>query len=86
MKYKYSLLLFLAAVLGGMYLSVMYINPDSGTITLSELILLLTGSGVKFVLGFSYLELAVFAMRLFPAFIFVMYAGIMLYRNFCTAG
>lgn len=86
MKYRYNLMLFPAALLGGIYLSVMYIYPRSGTITLSELILQLTGSGVKFVLGFSYLELAVFAMRLFPAFIFVMYAGIMLYRNFCTAG
>ncbi len=84
MKYRYRLL-FLIAVVSGVYLSVMYINPHSGGISLSEMILQLSGSRGSFVLGFSYSELASFVMRLFPEFIFELYAGIMLYRHFCTA-
>ncbi len=84
MKYGYRLL-FLTAVVSGVYLSVMYINPYSGTAALSEMTLQLSGSRGSFALGFSYSELAAFVMRMFPAFIFEVYAGIMLYRNFCTA-
>ena len=82
MKYR---LLFLIAVAGGLYLSLMYINPHNGVIVLSELILQLSGSRGGFALGFSYSELASFGMRLFPGFIMELYVGIMLYRHFCTA-
>ena len=84
MKHKYQLL-FAIALVGGVYLSVMYINPYGGKTTLSEAILQLSGSRGNYVLGFSLSELAVFAMCLFPSFIFEAYAGIMLYRHFCTA-
>lgn len=84
MKYRYRLL-FLIAVVSGVYLSVMYINPHGGIVSLSEMILQLSGSRGSFVLGFSYSELASFVMRLFPEFIFELYAGIMLYCHFCTA-
>lgn len=84
MKYRYQWLLVIA-LMGGVYLSVMYINPYGGKIVLSEAVLQLSGSRGSFVLGFSSSELASFAMRLFPAFIFEAYAGIMLYRHFCTA-
>lgn len=84
MKDRYRLL-FLTAVAGGVYLSTFYVNPYGGEITLSEMILQLSGSRGDLVLGFSFSELISFAMRLFPAFIFELYAGIMLYRHFCTA-
>ena len=84
MKNRYRLL-FLIAVLGGVYLSVMYINPYSGVAALSEMILQLSGSRGRFALGFSYSDLVDLGMRLFPEFIFELYAGIMLYRHFCTA-
>lgn len=84
MKYRYRLLL-LAAAAGGVYLSLVYINPYHGGITLSEAILQLSGSRGSFALGYSYPELVSFAMCLFPGFILESYAGIMLYRNFCTA-
>lgn len=84
MKYKYGPL-FLTAAAGGVYLSLMYINPYNGVITLSETILQLSGSRGTLALGFSYSELAAFAMRLFPEFMIELYAGIMLYRHFCTA-
>lgn len=84
MKHRYQLL-FLAALAGGVFLSVMYINPYGGKITLSEAVLQLSGSRGSFVLGFSYSELISFTMHLLPAFIFEAYAGILLYRHFCTA-
>ena len=84
MKYRYRPL-FLIAIAGGVYLSLMYINPYNGVITLSEAILQLSGSRGGFALGFSYSELASFAMRLFPSFMIELYAGIMLYQHFCTA-
>ncbi len=84
MKYRHRLL-FLTAIVSGVYFSLMYINPYNGVITLSEAILQLSGSRGSFALGFSYSELASFAMRLFPEFIIELYAGIMLYRHFCTA-
>jgi hypothetical protein len=77
--------LFLIAIASGIYLSVMYVNPYGGVALLSETVLQLSGSRGSFVLGFSYSELAAFGMRLFPGFIFELYAGIMLYRHFCTA-
>lgn len=84
MKYRYRLLFWIAAV-GGVYLSLMYINPYRGVITLSEAVLQLSGSRGDFVLGFSSTELVSFAMCLFPGFIVEAYAGIMLYQHFCTA-
>ncbi len=77
--------LILAAAAGGVYLSLMYINPYGGVIPLSEMTLQLSGSRGTFVLGFSTSELMSFSMRLFPAFLFELYAGIRLYRHFCTA-
>lgn len=84
MKYRVRLLLVIA-IAGGVYLSVMYINPYGGIIALSEAVLQLSGSRGHFAMEFAYTELAAFTMRLFPAFLFEMYAGIMLYRHFCTA-
>lgn len=84
MKHRYQLL-FLTALAGGVFLSVTYINPYGGKITLSEAVLQLSGSRGNFALGFSYQELISFTMRLLPAFIFEAYAGILLYRHFCTA-
>lgn len=77
--------LILAAIAGGIYLSFMYINPYGGVIPLSEMTLQLCGSRGTFVLGFSPSELMSFSMCLFPAFLFELYAGIRLYRHFCTA-
>lgn len=84
MKHRYGKLS-LAALLSGVYLSLMYVRPYEGAITLSELIFQLSGSRGVFMLGLSFSELTEFVLRLFPMFIFEMYAGIMLYRHFCTA-
>lgn len=75
----------LIAVFGAFFLSIMYVNPYSGTITLSELILQLGGSRGEFALSFSMTELLSFAMRLMPFFVLECYMGIAMYRHFCTA-
>lgn len=75
----------LAALLSGVYLSLMYVRPYNGVTTLSEMVFQLSGSRGDLMLGLSLMELTRFALHLFPAFVFEMFAGIMLYRHFCTA-
>lgn len=69
---------------GGM-LSLAYINPYSGSITLSELILQLSGSRGEFPLDFTVTELLSFSARLIPYLLMELYGGTGLYRSFCTA-
>lgn len=83
-RHKLSVL-FLTAVLGGVFLSVMFINPYEGEIPLSEALLQLSGSRGDFPLNATATEMVSFAMRLLPMYFFEMYFGIMLYRHFCTA-
>lgn len=85
MKEHRILPLFVMAFFSGIFLGVMYVNPFNGEITLSELILQLSGSRGEFALGFSLTDLVSFAMRMIPSYLFEMYFGIALYRHFCTA-
>ena len=73
------------SVLGGAFLSFMYVNPFGGSITLSDTILQLSGSRGEFPLGTSATELMAFVMRMFPNYIFIMIFGTHLYNHFCTA-
>lgn len=82
-KRKISVICLLAMLFG--ILSVSYVNPYTGEITLSELILQLSGSRGEFALGFSMSELLEFAMRMIPGWIVEAFLGIALYRHFCTA-
>lgn len=75
----------LAAILGGIMLSVLYVNPYSGVINLSELVLQLSGSRGSFALGFSLLELVDFNIRLVPSLIVEQYLCLSFYHHFCTA-
>lgn len=83
-KYQNHVIL-LTAVLGGLFLSIMYVNPYDGTIPLSQLILQLCGSRGTFALSFSMTDLISFAMRLTPFLVLECYMGIAVYRHFCTA-
>lgn len=76
---------FFIGVLSGIVLSYTYINPFFGRITLSDVILQLSGSRGEFPLGTSMQELMGFALRLAPNYIFVVVFGIIIYRHFCTA-
>ena len=78
-------MLFLTGVLGGISLSVLYINPYGGEISLSEALLQLSGSRGDFPMGFAMTEMVSFSLRLLPAYLFELFFGIMLYRHFCTA-
>lgn len=83
-KYR-PLLLLLLAVLGGIILSLTYIRPYEGHITLAEAVLQLSGSRGEFEMGGHLLGLADFTARLLPVFVFEVCFGVMLYRHFCTA-
>ena len=76
MKRLYVLL---PAPLFGIWLSLVYINPYGGQITLSELVLQLSGSRGSFPLGLSLTDVLTFSLRLVPTFVFE------LYRHWCTA-
>lgn len=76
---------FIVGLAGGILLAFLYVNPYSGTITLSEFVLQLSGSRGRFPLGLSFSELISFAMRMIPGYVFEMFIGIELYRHFCTA-
>lgn len=84
MKYKVRVALALA-VFGGVLTAVAYVNPYSGTIQLSELVLQLSGSRGEFALDFSMPQLVSLMMRMIPSYVFEIYFGTALYRHFCTA-
>lgn len=83
-KYRNPTIYFLT-ILSGIFLSLAYINPYDGKITLSELALHLSGSRGEFALGLSAVELVRFAMCMTPAWILEIFLGISLYQHFCTA-
>lgn len=82
---QYMKMAILIGILGGTFHAFAYINPYTGTIQLSELILQLSGSRGEFSLGNTLTELLDFSMRMFPAYIFGAFAGTRVYRHFCTA-
>ena len=80
MKHKEITFLLLMGFCCGSLLAFTYINPYNGQITLSELILQLSGSRGEFSLGFSSLpELLSFSSKLLPTFLFELYVGTSLY-------
>ena len=80
-----TVLIIVIAVLGGAANSLSYINTYEKTITLSSMILQITGSRGDFVLDANILQLWGFFMRMLPMFIMSAVIGIRLYRHFCTA-
>lgn len=82
---QYIKLILLIGILGGTFHAFAYINPYSGAIQLSELVLQLSGSRGEFPLGNSLTELLDFSMRMLPGYIFSAFVGTKLYRHFCTA-
>ena len=86
MRHRKILFLLVMGVCCGVLLSFSYINPHNGQITLSELILQLSGSRGEFPLGVSSLpELLSLSSKLLPSFLFELYIGTNLYQHFCTA-
>lgn len=79
------IVIILMATLGGVFLSVSYVNPYNDELLLSELVMQLSGSRGDLILGFSMHELLSLAVRMVPDFILEMYLGTLLYQHFCTA-
>lgn len=78
-------IIFLLGILGGVFHAFAYINPYSGNIQLSELVLQMSGSRGMFPLGNSLTELLDFSTRMLPGYIFCAFLGTEIYRHFCTA-
>lgn len=72
---------------GGIYLAVLYMQPAaSGKIGLSDLIMRMSGNRAPgFPLNANLSELLSLTLVLIPCYIFQIYMGIEIYRNFCTA-
>ncbi len=73
-------------LLSGIYLMTAFVNPYDQEISLSEVILQLSGSRGSFVMGCSLPELLGYMLRMLPCYAVSMVWGIDLYRHFCTAG
>lgn len=73
------------ALLFGIWLSVAYVNPYEHSMSLSYLVLQLSGGRGDFGLGLNMSEILDFTLRLVPTLVFQAFAGIALYRNYCTA-
>ena len=85
MSSKKSVPLVSMAVLCGALLSLAFVNPHNGQITLAELVLQLSGSRGDLPLGTSLPELLSFSIKMAPYFLFELYIGVYQYRHFCTA-
>ena len=79
------LLFLLLAIPFGVWLSFSYINPYGGSITLSELVLQLSGARGTFALDLNLNELLDFTLRLVPVLVFQALAGTLMYQYYCTA-
>ena len=73
------------AVVCGALLSFSRINPYGGQITLSNLVLQLSGSRGEFAMGLYYGAMIDFGFLMLPFFLYQFYGGIQLYRQFCVA-
>ena len=80
-------LLTLMALGMGVWISLFYIEiaPMENNVSLSVLILQLSGSSWRFPLNASMDGLLDFVLRLIPCFAFQAVVGVWIYRNYCTA-
>lgn len=84
MSSKKSVPLVSMAVLCGALLSLAFVNPHNGQITLAELVLQLSGSRGDLPLGTSLPELLSFSIKMAPYFLFELYIGVYAQQlNFC---
>ena len=79
------LLFILLSIPFGVWLSFSYISPYGGTITLSELVLQLSGARGTFSLGINLSELLGLTLRIAPMLVFQALAGTLMYQYYCTA-
>lgn len=82
---KRKLFVLFPGIFLGIWISLAYINPYSHSITLSQLVLQLSGARGEFVLGTSLHGLLSFTLRLIPCFVFQAIIGTKFYQHFCIA-
>lgn len=85
MKHTNVLCLLLIAIIGGTLISLSFINPYEREITLSTLILQLSGSKADLPLDVGLPELLNLSIKMIPEIVASIVIGIKLYSNFCTA-
>lgn len=81
---RFTWILAVGLILGA-WLSLTYISPTDGSITLTQAVLQLSGSRGIFALEPTLNQLLGFSMRLVPVLVFQAFAGIRLYRHYCVA-
>lgn len=72
-------------ILSGICISLGFVRPFDGVITLSELVLQLSGSRGELSMNCNLVELIGFMLRMMPNYIIILLLGNKLYGHFCTA-
>lgn len=75
----------LLAVFSGICISIGFVRPFENVITLSDLVLQLSGSRGDFSMQCNLVELIGFMLRMMPNYIIILLWGNKLYSHFCTA-
>ena len=75
----------LIGLLSGVLSAMLFVRPYTGSITLSEMVLQLSGSRGTYEFNPSLSEIMGMFTRFIPIFLFEFYGGTVMYRNFCTA-
>lgn len=75
----------LIGILSGICISLGFIRPFDGVITLPELVLQLSGSRGELSMSCNLVELIGFMLRMMPNYIMILVFGNKLYGHFCTA-
>lgn len=73
------------AVFSGVLLSIAYVNPYTGTLSISEIVMQLSGSRGELPLELYLQDLVSFSLRMIPGWVFECYFGVAFYQHFCTA-
>lgn len=80
-----ALIAALIGLLSGVLSAMLFVRPYFGSITLSELVLQLSGSRGTYEFSSSLSEIMSMYTRFIPIFLLEFYGGTVMYRNFCTA-
>ena len=72
-------------ILSGICISLGFVRPFDGVITLSELVLQLSGSRGELSMNCNLVEVIGFMLRMMPNYIVILLLGNKLYGHFCTA-
>lgn len=78
-------MVFLLGILSGILVSIGFVRPYQDEVTLTYVVLQLSGARGDFAMGSSLTELVGFMLRMVPNMLVIMVMGSQLYQHFCTA-